>query len=104
VIVAKPIPPQEGFYNIDHPELEGVECQVQHGNAAGVTAQGSVAVGVIVGPDCQPRILFQTKHADGASLIAVMTAEDFFVLASCMADASGKAGKIGLAAELGGQA
>jgi hypothetical protein len=99
-----PIPPQAGFYNVDHPELEGLECQVQRGNQAGVPDPGLVGVGVIIGPDGQPRVLLQMKHADGESLISVLRVDEFFVLAGCMAEVAGKAGDIARRAQMGGRA
>jgi hypothetical protein len=104
VLMGAPIPPQEGFYNIDHPELEGVECQIQHGNQAGVIALGTLAVGVIIGPDGLPRMLVQSKHSDGAGLVAVLRMEEFVTLAECFGGASRKAAAIAAAAGHGGRA
>lgn len=72
------------------PELEGIACEVQHSVQSGkpFTAEpGMIGAGVVVMPTGEPRVILQTKHADGTSLSGTLRFPDLMLLLECMVDA-----------------
>lgn len=83
------------------PEMEGVQCEVQHTLSSGKPFSpepGMCGVGVVILPTGQPRLLIQIKHADGTSLGATWLNSHATVMLECIVDAMAKAQAIADAA------
>lgn len=85
----------------NHPEMEGLTCEVQHSLKSGkpfCPDPGLIGVGVVVLPTGQPRLVLQIKHADGTSVSATLKGPDLRLLLECLDDAAEKAEAIAKAA------
>jgi hypothetical protein len=83
----------EGSFHIHNPEMEGVQCEIQHGVNSGdfTKVHGVLGVGVAIQPMTgEPRIIMQMKHADGRSMTAVLTFLDLNSFSECLLDANRK--------------
>lgn len=82
------------------PNLEGIVCEVQHTIQTGkpfTTEPGLWGVGVVTLPTGQPRLVIQTKHADGASLSVTLKASEAQLAVECLVDAINEANRIAAA-------
>lgn len=62
---------QPGDSSVQRPELEGIQCSVQHPVISGhlsTTELGLLGAGVVVQADGSAAVMVQMKHADGTSL------------------------------------
>lgn len=79
------------------PDMEGVCVEVQHSVQSGkpfCPDFGMCGVGVVTMPTGQPRLVLQTKHADGTSLGATLTETSALTLLECIVDAMAEAQRI----------
>jgi hypothetical protein len=84
------------------PEMEGVECEVQHSVRSGkgfCPTPGLCGVGVVTLPTGQPRVVLQIKHSDGTSLSATLTQSIGLAILECIADGMAEAQRIAEAAK-----
>lgn len=88
----------DGFVHFARSHLQGVNCEVHHGDGGGDAGSESCGVGVIIMPTGQPRVVVQVKHIDGSSLTAVLLKFDAEVLIECLEEARDKADALAEAA------
>jgi hypothetical protein len=85
-----------------HPVMDGFAAEVQHSVASGkpyCPDPGMCGIGVVTLPTGQPRLVMQTKHADGTSLSVTLKAADALVLLDCLVDGMAQAQAISEAAD-----
>jgi hypothetical protein len=84
----------DGTFSVRAPEMIGTQCQVQHPLSAGKGHElrpGILGVGAVDSP-VGPVVIVNLIHADGSSLAAILTREDYLAFGDDFVAVGGKLG------------